>query len=1050
MPRDHNIKNILLIGSGPIVIGQAAEFDYSGTQACRAFKEENCKVVVLNPNPATIQTELEFADSVYLEPIKMETLEKIIEKEKIDSIASGFGGQIALNAVHELGEAGILKKYNVKIIGTGKESIDIAEDREKFREFLSSIEEPVAIGFNCKSMADIKTAEEKIGNFPMIIRSSFTLGGAGTGIAYNGEELKKISSEGLMISPLHEIIIEQSLLNLQEFEIELIRDSKGNKIAVCSMENLDPMGIHTGESIVVTPSLTLSDENYQRLRNSAFKIIEGLKIIGSCNIQFAFNPKTEEYFVVEVNPRTSRSSALASKATGYPIARIAAKIALGYTLDEIRNPVTGNTYAAFEPAIDYVAVKIPRWPFEKFKNAERKIGMSMKSTGEVMGIGKIFEEALMKAIFSLDKNYYSLFTLEVSESELKNLLNVPTDIRLFAIAESIKRNFDLEKISELTGWHMFFLNKIKNIVEIEEKLKIMHDKETIKRAKELGISDKFISKMMKIDERKFRKMKKEYNIIPIFKAIDTCAGEFDAVTPYYYSTYNGEENESKTVERGIIVLGSGPIRIGQGIEFDYSTVEAVLYLKESGFKSIVINNNPETVSTDFDLPDKLYFEPLTFEHVSNVIDNEKPYGIIVQFGGQTSINLVDALSNEFGEEIILGTRPYFINMLEDRNEFAKFLEENDKKRAPSIVITNMENFNDFSSKVGYPLLIRPSYIIGGSGMSIIYNENDFKNYLTDNKLSNEFPILVEKFIDNAIEIDVDAISDGSNVHIMGILEHLEEAGIHSGDSTMVYPTVNIKNDVLKKIIDDVKDLTLKSNILGFVNYQLMVKNDEIIFIEANPRASRTVPFISKANNIPYAKLGTSLMLGKKLKDVDLKVNGRYYVKLSVFPFNRLKGADPVLGPEMKSTGEVMGIGKNFNEALFKAFISVYKINKKSVLLSLNDDDKKKLDFLDYIKDWEIYATPGTYRCLKEKGLESKIVYKISDNREPNILDIIRKNGIGIVINTPGKSYRSFGDGYYIRREAIDNNIPVITNIKLARNIFMSISEEYDLYPLKKS
>lgn len=1050
LPRDSSINNVLVIGSGPIIIGQAAEFDYSGTQACKVFKEEGCRVVVLNPNPATIQTELEFADSVYLEPINIDTIERIIKIEKIDSIASGFGGQVALNAIHELGESGILEKYNVKVIGTGKDSIDIAEDREKFRDMLLRINEPTALGFKCKNMNDVLNAFERIGNFPVIVRSSFTLGGSGTGVAKNMDELIRISGEGLMLSPLHEIIVEQSLLNLQEFEIELIRDGNGNKIAVCSMENVDPMGIHTGESIVVTPSLTLSDEYYQMLRNSAFKIIEELKILGSCNIQFALNPDNGKYFVVEVNPRTSRSSALASKATGYPIARIAAKIALGYTLDEIKNPVTGNTYAAFEPSIDYVTVKIPRWPFEKFHEADRRIGMSMKSTGEAMGIGRKFEEALMKAIYSLDKNYLSLGYSEANDSKLKYLLENPTDLRIFAIAEAIKRKWDPGVVSKLTGWHIFFIDKIKNIVNIQEQLKIKNDRETIKLAKELGIGDNYIAKILGIDEVEFRKIRKGLGIMPVFKAIDTCAGEFDAVTPYFYSTYCGEENESNSLENGIVVLGSGPIRIGQGIEFDYSTVEAVLFLKGTKFRSIVINNNPETVSTDFDLSDKLYFEPLTFEHVSNVIDIESPYGILVQFGGQTAINLVEKIVREFGHNIILGTKPEQIDLLEDREKFAMFLENNKKKRAPSITVKDINDFKTFVSKIGYPLLLRPSYIIGGAGMSIIYNDDDFMNYIKSIRLDQDYPVLVEKYIENAIEVDIDVISDGKNVHIMGILEHLEEAGVHSGDSTMVYPPVNLNEEILKRIEEDISDLTLKSKIVGFVNYQLMVKNNEVIFIEANPRASRTVPFLSKANNVQYAKIATSVMLGGKINDIKIKRGNKFYVKLSVFPFGRLKGSDPVLGPEMKSTGEVMGIGRNYREALYKAFISVYRIKNHSMLLSLSDENKSKFGLKEKISGWDIYATRGTHEYLKEMGIYSKLVYKISEGKSPNVIDVIKNNKIGIVINTPSRSYRSIGDSYYIRREAIDNNIPIITNIKLAMNILGSLNTEYDLYPLKRS
>ncbi|MEM4171148.1 MAG: carbamoyl-phosphate synthase (glutamine-hydrolyzing) large subunit, partial [Thermoplasmata archaeon] len=752
--KDKNIKNVLLIGSGPIQIGQAAEFDYSGTQAIKAFKEEGCKVVVLNPNPATIQTELEFADIVYIEPINILTVENIIQKEKIDSIASGFGGQTALNIVHQLYEEGILEKYNVRIIGTGIEAIDIAEDREKFRDMIISIQEPIPLGIKCKSIDDVYKAMENIKKFPIIVRSSFTLGGSGSGIAHNIEELIKIAEEALNVSPLHEIIVEESLLNLQEFEFELIRDKKGNKIVVCSMENVDPMGIHTGESIVVTPSLTLSDEDYQTLRNSAFKVIDRLNIIGACNIQFCFNPNNGKYYVIEVNPRTSRSSALASKATGFPIARISAKIALGYTLDEIKNPVTGITYASFEPSIDYVTVKIPRWPFDRFRDADRKIGMSMKSTGEVMGIGRSFEEALMKAIFSLDQNYYYLKNLNFKEDDLINCLKEATDSRIFCIAEALRRNYSPEFISELSGWNIYFIRKIKNIVEMEESCTSL---DNVKEAKKMGLSDKFISEKIGMDEISFRKKRIEMGIVPVYKEIDTCAGEFEAITPYYYSTYLGEENESKILQNSIVIVGSGPIRIGQGIEFDYSTVESVLGIREMGKNAIIINNNPETVSTDFDMSNKLYFEPLTFEHVANILEFENPLGVIVQFGGQTSINLVKDIVSYFGSGIILGTRPDRIDLMEDRGKFSEFLEKYSLEKAPGNYVDTLQ-LKEYANKIGYPILIRPSYIIGGAGVSIIYNENDLEEYTK--KINEKGKVLIEKFIENAIELDVDVISDG--------------------------------------------------------------------------------------------------------------------------------------------------------------------------------------------------------------------------------------------------------------------------------------------------
>ncbi|MEM4934538.1 MAG: carbamoyl-phosphate synthase (glutamine-hydrolyzing) large subunit, partial [Thermoplasmata archaeon] len=848
--KDKNIKNVLLIGSGPIQIGQAAEFDYSGTQAIKAFKEEGCKVVVLNPNPATIQTELEFADIVYIEPINILTVENIIQKEKIDSIASGFGGQTALNIVHQLYEEGILEKYNVRIIGTGIEAIDIAEDREKFRDLIISIQEPIPLGIKCKSIDDVYKAMENIKKFPIIVRSSFTLGGSGSGIAHNIEELIKIAEEALNVSPLHEIIVEESLLNLQEFEFELIRDKKGNKIVVCSMENVDPMGIHTGESIVVTPSLTLSDEDYQTLRNSAFKVIDRLNIIGACNIQFCFNPNNGKYYVIEVNPRTSRSSALASKATGFPIARISAKIALGYTLDEIKNPVTGITYASFEPSIDYVTVKIPRWPFDRFRDADRKIGMSMKSTGEVMGIGRSFEEALMKAIFSLDQNYYYLKNLNFKEDDLINCLKEATDSRIFCIAEALRRNYSPEFISELSGWNIYFIRKIKNIVEMEESCTSL---DNVKEAKKMGLSDKFISEKIGMDEISFRKKRIEMGIVPVYKEIDTCAGEFEAITPYYYSTYLGEENESKILQNSIVIVGSGPIRIGQGIEFDYSTVESVLGIREMGKNAIIINNNPETVSTDFDMSNKLYFEPLTFEHVANILEFENPLGVIVQFGGQTSINLVKDIVSYFGSGIILGTRPDRIDLMEDRGKFSEFLEKYSLEKAPGNYVDTLQ-LKEYANKIGYPILIRPSYIIGGAGVSIIYNENDLEEYTK--KINEKGKVLIEKFIENAIELDVDVISDGKNVWIMGILEHLEEAGVHSGDSTMIFPPISLTEKIKKEIEEKIKRITLDLGIIGLANYQLMIKEGKIIFIEGNPRASRTVPFLSKIKGVEYPKIAT--------------------------------------------------------------------------------------------------------------------------------------------------------------------------------------------------
>lgn len=1047
--KDPRIKNVLVIGSGPIQIGQAAEFDYSGTQACRAFKEEGCRVVVLNSNPATIQTELEFADVVYIEPINAYTVEKIIQDEKIDSIASGFGGQTALNLVHELHEKGTLDKYGVRIIGTGVESIDLAEDREKFRNLLIRLGEPVPTGIRCKSLSEAVDAAKTIGRFPVIVRSSFTLGGTGSGVARDMESLKKIAEESLNLSPVHEIIIEESLLNLQEFELELIRDCKGNKIVVCSMENVDPMGIHTGESIVVTPSLTLSDEDYQALRDSAFRIIDELKIVGACNIQFSVNPENGKYYVIEVNPRTSRSSALASKATGFPIARISAKLALGYTLDEIKNPVTGSTYASFEPSIDYVTVKIPRWPFDRFRDAERRIGMSMKSTGEVMGIGRSFEEALMKSVFSLDQGHYHLDRVELPDGDLLKCIEEATDTRIFCIAEALRRGINPEKISQLSGWNIFFVKKIENIIRMEGRCKSI---ECLPEAKKTGFSDKYISMVLGMKEFDLRKKRIELGILPVFKAIDTCAGEFEAITPYYYSTYLGEENESNPTGRGVIIIGSGPIRIGQGIEFDYSSVEAVLGIREAGRNAIIINNNPETVSTDFDVSSKLYFEPITFEHVANIIELEKPEGIMVQFGGQTSINIVNDISTYFGSDIIIGTSQNVIDLMEDRGRFSNFLETYGLEKAPSHYV-DIENAPEYADILGYPVLVRPSYIIGGAGVSILYTQEDLREYLKSTKMKKGTKVLIEKYIENAVEVDIDAVSNGRDVWLLGMLEHIEEAGVHSGDSTMIYPPISIGRDTISLIEQKIKKITLDLGIVGLVNYQIMLKNGRVIFIEGNPRGSRTVPFLSKARGIQYPRIAALFMLGMNAP-VEEKNRGLYFSKISVFPFSRLKGSDVILGPEMKSTGEIMGIGRDPYEALYKSFLSAYGERRKSVLFSVNDQDKKYLDEIaeELSSDFEIYATQGTAMYLKNLGINAIVAHRIKEKKIPTIYSLIDDGKIGYIINTPSRSYISQKEGYLIRRYAVDHGVPVITNMRLAKFLIRSLSMysgNYTLYPFKR-
>ena len=1058
MPKREDIRKILVIGSGPIIIAQAAEFDYSGSQACKALRELGYEVVLVNSNPATIQTDKEIADKIYIEPLVPEIIEEIIRKEKIDAILPTMGGQTGLNIALELYKRGTLEKYGVKVLGSNIETIMHAEDREKFAELMKKIGEPIPESKAVNSVEEAKKVAKEIG-YPVIIRPAYTLGGTGGGVAYNEIELENIVKKGLKLSIINQVLIEKSLLGYYEFEFEVMRDCKDNCIIVCGMENFDPMGIHTGESIVVAPIQTLRDEEYQILRNAAIKIIRALKIEGGCNIQFAVNPKpknkTFEYYVIEVNPRVSRSSALASKATGYPIAKIAAKLAVGLSLDEVLNDITKRTTACFEPTLDYVVVKIPRWPFDKFKDADRKIGTQMKSTGEVMAIGRSFEEALQKAIRSLDIKRYGICAdgrryetdIEVIKEKLKN----PTDERLFYIYDAIRLGISIEEIHELTGIHPFFLYKIKNICEMEKKLERMSidniDAETLREAKKLGFSDKQLAYLLKTTEEEIRKIRKKYKIEPVYKFVDTCAAEFEAATPYYYSTYCDNVNESKSSKRKkILIIGSGPIRIGQGIEFDYCCVHAVKALKEEGIEAIIINNNPETVSTDYDVSDKLYFEPITFEDVMNVIEHEKPDGVILQFGGQTPINL--ALDLDRANVKILGTQAKHIDIAEDREKFAKLLNSLGINYVPYGIAYSKEEAKAIIKRIGFPVLLRPSYVLGGRGMEIIYDEKSLEEYFEEAvKVSEDKPVIIDKFLEDAIEIDVDAISDGEDVFIAGILEHIEHAGVHSGDSCMVLPPQSISEDVIKVIKDYTIRLAKALNIKGLFNIQMAVKDNKVYVLEVNPRASRTVPFVSKAINIPLVKIATKILLGKKLKDFnlgsDVEVKMDYIcIKESVFSFIKLPGIDPVLGPEMKSTGEVMGIDYDFGVAYYKSQLAAdnrLPINGR-VFISVRDEDKVKI--LDIAREFinlgfEILATRGTGKFLIENGIPCKIVKKVSEGR-PNVVDLIINKEVDLIINTPTGGKKQYSDGYKIRRAAVDFKIPYITTITAAKAAVLAI------------
>lgn len=1050
MPKREDIEKILVIGSGPIIIGQAAEFDYSGSQACKALREEGYKVVLVNSNPATIQTDKEIADIIYIEPLIPEIVARIIKKERPHGLLPTMGGQTGLNLAVELAQRGILEKYKVEVLGTPIDTIKSAEDRELFAELMKKIGEPIPKSRAVNSVEEAIDAAEEIG-YPVIIRPAYTLGGTGGGVAKDKNELKEITSRGLKASLVNQVLIEQSLLKWYEYEYEVMRDGKDNCITVCNMENIDPMGIHTGESIVVAPAQTLSDVDHQKLRSAALKIIRALKIEGGCNIQFAVNPESWEYYVIEVNPRVSRSSALASKATGYPIAKIAAKIAVGLTLDEIPNDVTKETPACFEPALDYVVVKIPRWPFDKFREADKLLGTQMKSTGEVMAIGRSFEEALQKAIRSLDIGRQGICAdgrrEERNREKIIHELKYPTDRRIFYIYDALKMGMSPEEINKITGISPFFIHKIENILNIEKELGnyTINDipPELIERAKKYGFSDRQLAYILKCSESSIRKKRKRI-IKPSYKMVDTCAAEFEAKTPYYYSAYDRIDEVVVSKRKKVIILGAGPIRIGQGIEFDYCCVHGVLALREEGIEAIIINNNPETVSTDYDVSDKLYFEPLTFEDVMNIIEKEKPYGVIVQFGGQTSINLAVPLARAGVR--ILGTSPENIDRAEDREKFTKVLEKLGIPQAPYGTATSIEGAKEIASRIGYPVLVRPSYVLGGRAMEIVYDKAQLELYMKEAiKVSEKHPVLIDKFLEDAIEIDVDAVSDGRDVFIGGIMEHIEHAGVHSGDSACVLPPRTLSKRIIEKIKEYTVKIARELNVIGLLNIQLAVKNDKIYVLEVNPRASRTVPFVSKAIGIPLAKMATKVILGKSLRELGLteeKEIEHVAVKESVFPFVKLPRVDPVLGPEMKSTGEVMGIDFDFGKAYYKAQIAAGNALplKGKVFMSVKKKDREKIVKIAkrfYKIGFQIYATDGTLESLEEAGIEAKLVRKVSEG-SPNIIDMMLRKEIDLIINTPTAGKIPYTDGYYIRRYAVDLGIPYITTLTAAEAAIKAI------------
>ena len=1031
MPLNKDIKRVLVIGSGPIVIGQAAEFDYAGTQACRALKQEGLEVILINSNPATIMTDNAMADKIYIEPLTLETVKRVIKKERPDSLLSTLGGQTGLTLSMQLAKEGFLDKYNVKLLGANPETIDKAEDRQMFKDTMESIGQP------CIPSKVVNTVEDAVDfanqpgiGYPLIIRPAFTLGGTGGGIVNDEEELKEITRNGLYLSPITQVLVEKCIAGWKEIEFEVMRDAKGNVITVCSMENFDPVGVHTGDSIVIAPAVTLADKEYQMLRSAALKIIDTLKVEGGCNCQFALNPDSFEYAVIEVNPRVSRSSALASKATGYPIAKVAAQIAIGYTLDEIKNAVTGKTYACFEPALDYVVVKLPKWPFDKFVYAKRELGTQMKATGEVMAIGSTFEQAIMKAVRGAEIGHDCLISpkmLDLDDKTIHDRLSDCTDERLFVVYEALRRGVSVDEIHSITKIDEWFLYKLCKLIDMEKTLKNDFNEETYLEAKKIGYTDKVIEK---ITGKKIEKP-----VHAVFKMVDTCAAEFAAMTPYFYSTYDNEDEASEFIaNRGhdrktVIVFGSGPIRIGQGIEFDYASVHCVWALKEKGYDVVIVNNNPETVSTDFDTADRLYFEPLTDEDVMNIIRVEKPVGVVVAFGGQTAIKLTKHMA-EHGVNI-LGTPPDAIDAAEDRERFDELLEQLKIKRPQGFTVMTCDEALEVANKIHYPVLMRPSYVLGGQNMIIAFNDDDIKEYMAiilDQGIEN--PVLIDKYL-MGTELEIDAICDGEDILIPGIMEHIERAGIHSGDSISVYPAQTITPKIKRVLEDYTKKLANSLHVIGLINIQFIVYQDEVYVIEVNPRSSRTVPYISKVTGIPIVDLATRVITGEKIKDMGytpgLQPESEYFaIKMPVFSFEKIRGAEISLGPEMKSTGECLGISKNYNEALFKAFLGngVNLPKYKKMILTVKDSDK--LDAVEIGQrftalGYEIYSTRSTCRVLNENGVPAKPINKVEEP-SPNLLDLILSHEIDLVIDTPSQGVEHSKDGFVIRRNAIETGL----------------------------
>ncbi|WP_019120618.1 carbamoyl-phosphate synthase large subunit [Brevibacillus massiliensis] len=1041
MPKLDNMKKILVIGSGPIVIGQAAEFDYAGTQACQALKEEGLEVVLINSNPATIMTDTNMADKVYIEPITPEFVARVIRQEKPDGLLPTLGGQTGLNMAVALAEAGVLEAENVKLLGTNLDSIKRAEDRELFRALMKELGEPVPESVIVSTVEEAVAFADEIG-YPLIVRPAYTLGGTGGGICDSEESLREIVASGLKYSPISQCLIEQSIAGMKEIEYEVMRDASDNCIVVCNMENIDPVGVHTGDSIVVAPSQTLADREYQMLRSSALRIIRALGIEGGCNVQYALDPHSFQYYVIEVNPRVSRSSALASKATGYPIAKMAAKIAIGYTLDELKNPVTGQTYACFEPTIDYVVSKIPRWPFDKFQSANRKLGTQMKATGEVMAIGRTFEESIMKAIRSLEIGCYHLELKgadKIAEADLRQRLRTADDERLFLIAEALRRGIGIGEIHDLTKIDLFFLHKFARIVAFETELRERElDLELLRRAKRLGFTDRKIGELAGRSEEEVRQLRKSGGIIPVFKMVDTCAAEFEAATPYYYSAYEQEDERTWTNKKRVIVLGSGPIRIGQGIEFDYATVHAVWALKEAGYEAIIINNNPETVSTDFNTSDRLYFEPLYIEDVMNIIDQEKPEGVIVQFGGQTAINLADKLAARGVR--ILGTSLENIDAAENREKFEALLRKLDLAQPPGKTVTSVAEAIGAAESIGFPVLVRPSYVLGGRAMEIVYNQAELTAYMEQAvKVNPDHPVLIDRYM-LGTEAEVDAICDGEHVLIPGIMEHIERAGVHSGDSIAVYPPQSLSAEIKRELIEMTTKLARALQIKGLLNIQFVIYQNRPYVIEVNPRSSRTVPFLSKVTGIPMANIATKAILGHSI--IEQGFEPGYHpeeqmvsVKVPVFSFTKLRRVDITLGPEMKSTGEVMGREQTLAKALYKGLLAAGMNIPTHGTLLVTVADKDKAEALEIVKrfhqlGFKLMATEGTADCLKQAGLAVTRVQKLSEGT-PNLLDVIRTGEANIVLNTLTRGKAPERDGFRIRREAVENGAVCLTSLDTA-------------------